>query len=351
MKLVPPFANPATPSQPVKTIGARCSRLRMMMRWTVALALGLASQSQAQLLSGVTELRFQAATSAATGPRSVTFKNVRARSSTTTLDDYLEIDYKADPATLQLKPAKVTVFKGVGIYNYERGLLLKDVPATFTWKAPTGSSYTSNLSSTVSINSNGSVPIVLNNLTAGSSLTIWFYNPSGAFSFALTNPGEPKPTSFPNAVGAGSGGIFLHKVPILRAGTHSLWVIPSGGASSVSLYLKIGNENVSPTSVLTSGQSFSASFSSDYRTYVKRKIYLKVAQKLTVTFPSANGGPDCRIIGEDGVEVSGFSSVSSGVSISCVAPSTGYYYVVLAQTGSNLSQLQTASATAALTVE
>ena len=321
------------------------------MWWTAGLVLGLASQVQAQLLSGVTELRFQAATSAATGPRSVTFKNVRARSSTTTLDDYLEIDYKADPATLQLKPAKVTVFKGVGIYNYEQGLLLKDVPATFTWKTPAGASYTSNLSSAVSITSDGSVPIVLNNLTAGASLTTWFITPSAAFSYALTKPGEPKPTSFPNAVSAGSSGVFTHKVPILKTGTHNLWVVPSGGASSVTFYFGIGNENVSTTSVLTSGQSFSASFNQDYRTYVKRKIYLKVAQKLTVTFSSANGGPDCRVIGEDGVEVAGMGSLGAGTSISLIAPSTGYYYVALAQTAGNLSRSQTASATAVLTVE
>lgn len=325
--------------------------LRTTLAWTGALVLGIASQSKAQLLSGVTELRFQAATSAATGPRSVTFKNVRARSSSTTLDDYLEIDYKADPATLQLKPAKVTVFKGVGIYNYDHGLLLKDVPATFTWKTPAGVTYTSNAVPNVQVNSNGSAPIVLNNLTAGSSLTFWIYGPTAAFSFALTKPGEPKPTSFPDAVSAGSGGIFIHKMPILKTGNHNLWVIPSGGASSVSFYFGIGNENVTTTGVMTSGQSFSASFNQYYRTYAKRKIYLKAAQKLTVAFSSAAGSPDCRVIGEDGVAVSGFASVNSGISISMVAPSTGYYYVVLAQTAGNISLSQSASATATLTVE
>ncbi len=326
--------------------------MKSYIRFAALVLVSVCSSLQAQqLLSGVTELRFQAATSVATGPRSVTFQNVRARSTSTTLDDYLEIDYKADLATLQMRPSTVRVFKGVGPYNIEDRILMKDVPSTFSCKKPDGTVFSSNTNSYVSVTSDGTKPIVLSNLTAGMSLTMQWRNLSGAFRYVLTGPGEGKPTVLPAAIDTGASAGWIHpENVILKSGNYNLWVAPAPGNTSLSFTFAVGNENTSSAAFIKSGESFSASLSSLYRNYVKRKVAMKAGQLLRVTFSGVFGTPNCSIFKNDGSKVSSEELILGSSSIGAYADVDDIYFVTIFSAIGNLQNSQSAGISVSVTV-
>jgi hypothetical protein len=137
----------------------------------------------ASLLSGVKSLQFQASTAVPTST-SISFSNVRAISSSTTLNDYLIYNYTLNVTNQQLTPSSVTVYKNIGVYDEPDGIFINNSPASIALTDTNGVTHYSDSQSFIS-SSTGAKPLVFKNLAACSSLSFTFSAPSTAFEFKL----------------------------------------------------------------------------------------------------------------------------------------------------------------------
>lgn len=215
----------------------------------------------------------------------IVFTNVRAKSATTTLNDYLWVTYSGKGKTLDLKAKKVDVFKNIGAYDDTNVFFAKNsaLPASYRYGTQ---SLEFNQFNDCTVD--GKKPFVMD-LKAGTSLTICMrtgvnYANSGraftdvnykSFPKSATLYGYDSAQMLPKFpfIDAPTGGIYLSRIPILRDGRYYFWIRPPG-SEKPTMSLLIANENAEllPVAPITGTTQISSYLRADIRDYAKWKI-------------------------------------------------------------------------------
>jgi len=289
----------------------------------------LAAQlEESNLLENVQELILDGVTSKVSGGI-VTLYNVRAISDTTTLNDYLEVDFLFDTESLRLIPIKMEKNENLGIYFRDDSLFSKDVPADIFLKTPDGSTLS---------------PDQLHRLTAGKDdefilymevgtvLAQRLFDPTDDFFIIIEGPeGDVvrktlyEKNSRWNAWGTS----------ILKTGNHIVRFVPEND-ESMNIDFSFTNNNRSSLRTLISGSSIQLSLDGNGVEYAKYKITLNAGDTLEVTDASDD---DIRLmlVDENSVRVKN----NTGGKIFYQAAETGDFYLFIvnddANNGSNYS--------------
>lgn len=287
----------------------------------------------ASILSGVKSLQFQASTAIPTTSTAISFSNVRAISSKTTLNDYLIYNYTANITDQRLTPSSVTVYKNIGVYDETDRLFINNSPATITLTDTNGVTHYSDTQSFMS-SSTGAKPLVFKNLAACSSLSFSFFAPTApATPFELklvcaTNGQVITDSIIPSITG--NNYQYMYSIPVLRSGEYNLYLIPIG-ATSVNYNLRFSSENASTLTPITTGQTISCNFRAYCRDYSKWSIGLQAGQSLSLSFPGGSSNVHYHIIRSDSTEFAQ-GAVFEGISVldqTIPVQQTGTYYIVL----------------------
>lgn len=294
----------------------------------------LPASAEAAVLTGVTQINYQAATCRPINSSQFDMTNVRAVSSTTTLADYIIYQFTSNAVLQQLNATNAVVYPQVGVYYEDDVLFIKNVPRAITLLGPNGTTnYASDTSITVP--TNATKPYVFKNLAAGTSLNITMLAESGPFNYALTETGTlPGADSF--ALITLDPGYFEYydKIPILKSGPQYLWLTPQNAGTTVNVNLRFANENGSTLGTLVTGQSLSYTFRPYVRDYAKWQIKLVKGQNLSLNVSSSTTSDilNFYVIGSDNTKQYEFDTFVPGTHLEFTgAPSTGVYYVVIGE--------------------
>lgn len=272
------------------------------------------------LPAGMTQVRYQGATTVPMGAAGQIQTNVRAVSSKSTLADYWVIQYAASQTSFGLTPVKADVYPGVGVYYEDQGLFMKDVNTngalTFNGTALTWG----RMSPTLTLSS----PVVAN-LETGSSVSVRVYNPGVNYFMMVTELATKKVIY--NQPGFVSG-TYHWPVNILRGGKYSFTFVAVGSSNPVKAKVSFTHNNGSKVTSLKHGQTFGSSLPADSSSYSKFKVTLKAGQKIKLNITRSNA-VDVVLIASDNSLVAAEGNLLSGAKLVMnPAPAAGDYYLV-----------------------
>jgi hypothetical protein len=276
--------------------------------------------------TGITKIVTSAVSAYPVSANSVIHSNVRATSSSTTLADYLVVNYSTTNTSLIMQPTKVDVYPGVGIYCEPDGLLMKDLSSagvlkqgavTVPWGKATKLSFGTPVTAT---------------LEAGMNLAIAILSPTAESIVEFTIPSGQK---FNAARIPKTTTSYLYSIPILRTGTYSIRLVPVTGTAAVSASINLNHNNNAKVLVIPAGVT-NASFSTVTgilpaysQAYFKMKVTLNAGKALKLTMTSSSR-MDAFMIDSNNQAVWGFGNLVTGSSVTTPPVSTaGDYYIVL----------------------
>ena len=283
--------------------------------------------------TGITEIHLEAANAHPLSPTSVIYTNVRAKSASTTLDDYLAVSYTTGKNSLALTPSKVDIYKSVGIYEENNSLLLKDISntgtlkqgtTTFAWGAPRTITPTTPITATVE---------------TGSSLNIWV----GPVRTGTTLEVVEMSTGESEVIALATSGTHFKRVSFLRGGAHQFRI---AGTSSATMVFTHGN--LSKVVTLVSGGKFAFSsivLPAKSEAYGKVKVRMNAGQQLKVTMGSSSL-VDLYLVASNNTLVGGISNMYTNASYTLPrVPATGDYYLVVVKDETIFNSTATSSGT------
>jgi hypothetical protein len=281
-------------------------------------------------LTGVSDVRMNAAIAsldtAGTTPFFI-FSNVRAVSSTTTLNDLLRVRYPVTKTTLNLSASNVEVFKDIGVFDEANALFMKNVPALPPMRYGTATTnYAAGVSNSFT-GVNGTKPFIFD-LQAGHVLGFTFTSLSTPCFVALTRSSTP-PTAT-EYTGLIASNFYDSELSAISTGKYYLWMKPQTGTTA-TVRFSFHNENAGTMSAssLVTGSTLTGSLRSEVRDYLKWKVRLTKDQDLTLTQTSGSR-VQWRLIADDSTQVGSFFVSSSSVTfaVGVNVPRTGDYYLV-----------------------
>lgn len=209
----------------------------------------------------------------------MTLHNVRIASSTTSLNDYISIDFLLDAASLRLVPVSTEIVPNLGIYYREEKFFSKDVPADIFLVTPDG---------------NRLAPDQLHNITAtsadkftmelvtGTAFTLKLFNPSDDYQIQIT---APDGSNFSRGLYRKNSKWTMGPFSVLETGIYTFQFLPENN-TSVSLQFSFWNNNNTTVRDLISGSSISVFLNEN--SYAKYRIKLGKGDLLSVSDPSDN---------------------------------------------------------------
>jgi len=232
---------------------------------------------ESNLLTNIQELRLDGVTSKVSGGI-VTLYNIRAISDTTTLNDYLEIDFLFDSESFRLIPIKLEKNEDLGVYFRDDYLFSKDVPADIFLKTPDGSTLPPNQLHSLVVSADDEFVMYME---AGTVLAQEVFDSSDDYTLTIK---APTGDIVSEALYQRNSRWVIIGTSILKSGDHIVQFTPVN-SNSMSIDFSFTNNNRSPVRTLVSGSSVNSSLSAKGREYDKYKITLNTGDLLEVTDP------------------------------------------------------------------
>ncbi len=238
----------------------------------------LTTQLEANLfLSNIQELRLDGVTSTVTGGI-VTLYNLRAISDTTTLNDYLEVDFLFDAESLRLIPVKLEKTENLGIYYRDDYLFSKDVSANIFLETPSGDTLSPDQFHRLNIQAGDEFIMYME---AGTVLTQQSFNPSDDYYGVIEGPDDEIVS---RSLYEANSRWTRFGMTILKSGNYIIRFLPEND-TSLSLDYSVTNNNRSTLQTLVSGSSIQTSLNGKGNEYAKYKITLNAGDLFEVTDP------------------------------------------------------------------
>ncbi len=291
-------------------------------------------------LTGVTGIRDGAIAGEAV-ENGYVFKNMRFQSAQTTYDDYVRGYYKFDLATQNLVPEKFEKAPGVGIFEEEYQVCIKDNadPLYFSQTLNGPNQFAQATSHTFQSGTDYYLKMAV-----GQRLAFAISVVSGR-TYRIVISLEDG-TVVGDQLGQGGGYAFYYEISALVAGSYKFRIEPVSPATSFSYTFRFANENAFTTSNVVSGNTISASLGGGIfgfgRPYRKFRVALLAGQ--TISYP---GDSDVTLI-----LVNSRGSIvakSQGLPTEKTVTESGDYYIVMFPEAANSPSTESYSGTVTIT--
>jgi len=237
----------------------------------------LRSIQGAGLFENITQISLEGINTSFSG-NLMTLHNVRIDSATTSLNDYISIDFLLDVASLRLVPVSTEVIPDLGIYYREENFFSKDVSADIV--ITTSDESTLAVDQVHNITATSTEAFTME-LEVGTVFSLQLFDPSDDYQIQIISPDGSHFSS--NLFSKGSRWTWGPQT-VLKAGMYTFQFLPEND-SSVDLQFGFLNNNSAVLRELVSGSTIFNSLNQN--SYAKYRIQLKKGDLLTVTKPSA----------------------------------------------------------------
>lgn len=230
------------------------------------------------LLTNIQDLRLDGVTTKVSGGI-VTLYNVRALSDTTTLSDYLEIDFLFDAESLRLIPTKLEKTGNLGIFFREQFLFSKDVSTGLNLKKPDDTTLPPNKRHRLTVSNSDEFIL---NMETGTALTLELFDPTDNYYIVIEGP---EGNIVKKSLYKKDSKWVTWGTTILESGDHIIRFEPQND-SNMTLDFSFTNNNRSLLKTLVSGNAIQASLTGKGKEYDKYLITLAAGDLLEITAPS-----------------------------------------------------------------
>jgi hypothetical protein len=275
---------------------------------------GLVQQLEAAgLVSGIRDIRFDGVVSSVSG-NLISLRNLRILSDTTSLDDYISIDFLLDADSLRLIPGNFEVIEDLGIYYQKEYFFSKDVNEALSMTIPGGGTLASDTLHTLTVSANDEFTMLLQ---AGTLMTMRLLNPTDDYELQIDGPDGG---SYERGIYHQGSKWNIGNRTIFQTGVYTFRFVPDND-SSMTLELGFTNNNRQPLTAISAGSSISVSLSGWGYEYAKYKISLNKGDTIEVTDPSDDDIWLYLVNSDSRGQASGSGEIYTQVS------STGDYYL------------------------